>query len=199
MEITHKYWTMWTFLTLTALTTAPCLTAQVPDYMLKSVAPSQSGSYPGGLAIDAAGNVYYCGTSDGAIWKIPTTGKPSAFAGGGNSTNGLIGDGGTRRRRAPCCRCEDFRAWPAVASRNQNYAFFVKETKPMNSSTFLLLNLALAFYNAGTIWAHEVDIFRSWKLVDPVSFHRIQAVHWRKVPYWVFLPTGRTFPNFLCC
>jgi hypothetical protein len=94
MEITHKYWTMWTFLTLTALTTAPCLTAQVPDYMLKSVAPSQSGSYPVGLAIDAAGNVYYCGTSDGAIWKIPTTGKPSAFAGGGNSTNGLIGDGG---------------------------------------------------------------------------------------------------------
>jgi len=58
----------------------------------------------------------------------------------------------------------------------------------MNPSTFLLLNLALAFYNAGTIWAHEVDIFRSWKLVDPVSFHRIQAIHWRNVPYWVFLP-----------
>jgi hypothetical protein len=58
----------------------------------------------------------------------------------------------------------------------------------MNPATLLLLNLALAFYNAGTIWAHEVDIFRSWKLVDPVTFHRVQGVHWRKLPYWVFLP-----------
>ena len=33
----------------------------------------------------------------------------------------------------------------------------------MNTTTFLVLNLALAFYNVGTIWAHEVDIFRSWK------------------------------------
>jgi hypothetical protein len=60
----------------------------------------------------------------------------------------------------------------------------------MNPETFLLLNLALAFYNAGTIWAHEVDIFRSWRLVDPAAFHRIQSVHWRKIPYWVFLPVG---------
>jgi hypothetical protein len=35
----------------------------------------------------------------------------------------------------------------------------------MNPKTFLLLNLALGFYNVGTIWAHEIDIFRSWKLV----------------------------------
>jgi hypothetical protein len=60
----------------------------------------------------------------------------------------------------------------------------------MNSRTFLLLNLALAFYNVGTIWAHEVDIFRSWKLVDPEAFPRIQAAHWRKIPYWIFLPVG---------
>jgi hypothetical protein len=33
--------------------------------------------------------------------------------------------------------------------------------------TFLLANLALAFYNVGTIWAHEIDIFRTWKLLDP--------------------------------
>ncbi len=58
----------------------------------------------------------------------------------------------------------------------------------MTPSTFLLLNLALAFYNVGTIWAHEVDIFRSWKLVDSSAFHRIQSVHWRKLPYWVLLP-----------
>jgi hypothetical protein len=60
----------------------------------------------------------------------------------------------------------------------------------MSSSTFLLLNLALAFYNVGTIWAHEVDIFRTWKLVDRKDFHHIQGEHWRRLPYWVFLPIG---------
>ena len=60
----------------------------------------------------------------------------------------------------------------------------------MNPSVFLLLNVALAFYNVGTIWAHEVDIFRSWKLIAPESFHRVQAVHWSKLPYWVLLPVG---------
>lgn len=60
----------------------------------------------------------------------------------------------------------------------------------MNSRIFLLLNLVLAFYNVGTIWAHEVDIFRSWKLVPPEAFHRVQEVHWRKLPYWVLAPVG---------
>src|SRR5215472_1940326 len=60
----------------------------------------------------------------------------------------------------------------------------------MNPSAFLLLNMALAFYNIGTIWAHEVDIFRSWKFVCPSSFRQIQSVHWRKLPYWIFLPLG---------
>ena len=60
----------------------------------------------------------------------------------------------------------------------------------MTPGVFLLLNLALAFYNVGTIWAHEVDIFRSWKLVPPDAFQRVQAVHWRKLPYWVLLPVG---------
>lgn len=60
----------------------------------------------------------------------------------------------------------------------------------MSRSIFLLLNLALAFYNAGTIWAHEIDIFRTWKLVGRENFHRIQQSHWRKLPYWVFLPVG---------
>jgi hypothetical protein len=58
----------------------------------------------------------------------------------------------------------------------------------MNPPAFLLLNLALAFYNVGTIWAHEVDIFRSWKLVPSDAFHNVQAVHWRKIPYWVLAP-----------
>lgn len=54
----------------------------------------------------------------------------------------------------------------------------------------LLLNLALAFYLTGTIWAHEIDIFRSWELVDAKDFHTVQRVHWRKLPYWIFVPFG---------
>ncbi len=60
----------------------------------------------------------------------------------------------------------------------------------MNPVTFLLLNLALAFYNVGTIWAHEVDIFRSWKLLGPDAFHRVQTAHWHKLPYWILLPVA---------
>ncbi len=60
----------------------------------------------------------------------------------------------------------------------------------LGPKVFLLLNLALAFYNAGTIWAHEIDIFRSWKLLDPRNFHAVQRVHWRKLRYWVLTPVG---------
>ena len=59
----------------------------------------------------------------------------------------------------------------------------------MTTNIFLLLNLALGFYNVGTIWAMEVDIFRSWKMVG-TDFHKIQEVHWRKLPYWIFTPVG---------
>lgn len=60
----------------------------------------------------------------------------------------------------------------------------------MYAAIFLLINLALAFYNVGTIWAHEVDIFRTWKLLDGDTFGRVQTTHWRKLPYWVFTPVG---------
>jgi hypothetical protein len=60
----------------------------------------------------------------------------------------------------------------------------------MNQTFFLLLNLALGFYNTGTIWAHEVDIFRSWQYMSQDDFHTVQEVHWRKLPYWVFTPAG---------
>ncbi len=63
----------------------------------------------------------------------------------------------------------------------------------MTPKIFLLLNLALAFYNVGTIWANEVDIFRSWKLVGPEKFHEVQRVHWHKLPYWVLIPFGLAF------
>jgi hypothetical protein len=59
----------------------------------------------------------------------------------------------------------------------------------MNPFDFLILNVALGFYNVGTIWAMEVDIFRSWKLIGQ-DFHKVQEVHWRKLPYWIFTPVG---------
>lgn len=55
-------------------------------------------------------------------------------------------------------------------------------------NVFFLANLALAFYLVGAIWAIEVDIFRSWRLVCPADFLTVQRVHWRKLPYWVFIP-----------
>ena len=58
----------------------------------------------------------------------------------------------------------------------------------MNGKLLLLLNLALSFYLVGAIWAVEIDIFRSWKLIDPRDFRTVQSVHWRKLPYWVFAP-----------
>lgn len=60
----------------------------------------------------------------------------------------------------------------------------------MTPYRFLLLNLALAFYNVGTIWAHEIDLFRTWKLVGPAEFHAVQRTHFRKLPYWIFTPVG---------
>jgi hypothetical protein len=52
----------------------------------------------------------------------------------------------------------------------------------MNATVFLLLNLALSFYLIGTIWAHEVDIFRTWKLIDAKDFltrRRYIGTSWR--------------------
>lgn len=42
----------------------------------------------------------------------------------------------------------------------------------------------------GAIWAHEIDIFRSWRLISREDFVRIQTAHWRKLPYWIFTPLG---------
>ena len=52
----------------------------------------------------------------------------------------------------------------------------------MSASVFLLLNLAVAFYNAGTIWTHEIDIFQTWKLIGRGQFHRVQMAHFHKIP-----------------
>lgn len=61
------------------------------------------------------------------------------------------------------------------------------------SIIFLLSNLSLAFYNTGTVWAMEIDIFRSWKLLDRQSFDVVRKAHWKKLPYWIFIPVGTAF------
>jgi hypothetical protein len=63
----------------------------------------------------------------------------------------------------------------------------------MRPAVLLLANLALAFYLVGCIWAHEIDIFRNWQVLDAENFHRVQTVHWRKLPYWVFAPLAVAF------
>ena len=50
---------------------------------------------------------------------------------------------------------------------------------------FLLANLALAFLIAGFVWAHQVEIFRSWRLIDAKSFRAVHAAHWQTLPIWV--------------
>ena len=60
----------------------------------------------------------------------------------------------------------------------------------MNSKVLLLLTLALSFHLLSGIWAHEIDIFRSWRLINGQDFHAVQRAHWRKLPYWIFVPMG---------
>jgi hypothetical protein len=58
----------------------------------------------------------------------------------------------------------------------------------MTKEVFLLINLCVAFYNVGTIWAMEVDIFRNWKVLNRANFRLVQGSHWKKLPYWIFIP-----------
>ena len=60
----------------------------------------------------------------------------------------------------------------------------------MTQESLLLIVAALGWYNVGTIWAHELDIFRSWRLLTPDLFPVVQAAHWRKLPYWVLFPVA---------
>lgn len=58
---------------------------------------------------------------------------------------------------------------------------------------FLEVLLGIAWYNVAAIWLMEVEIFRSWQLMDKASFQRVRAAHWRKLPGLVFVPLGITF------
>ena len=59
-----------------------------------------------------------------------------------------------------------------------------------NRLLLFILTLSISLYNVGTIWAMEVDIFRSWKLIEPGNFQEVQFRHWKKLPYWIFIPVG---------
>ena len=67
----------------------------------------------------------------------------------------------------------------------------------MTVEIFLVLNLVLAFYNVGTIWAHEIDIFRTWKFIEPKTFQIVQRAHWKKLPFWIFIPVGLSFVGII--
>jgi hypothetical protein len=56
---------------------------------------------------------------------------------------------------------------------------------PDPRTQFLLANLALAFLVAGFVWAHQIEIFRSWRLLDARSFRAVHDAHWRTLPVWV--------------
>jgi hypothetical protein len=71
-------------------------------------------------------------------------------------------------------------------------SFSLERSLLMSATLLFVIVLALAWYNVGTIWAHEIDIFRTWRIVPAASFHAVQTSHWHKLPYWVFLPVGLT-------
>jgi len=63
----------------------------------------------------------------------------------------------------------------------------------MSRTAFLLINMALAFYNTGMIWVHEVDIFPRWKLMETGTFNKVREAHWKDLPFLVFIPVGLGF------
>jgi uncharacterized protein (TIGR03437 family) len=81
----------------TALVTVGVLSAQVPGYTVSTAAQRavafQYGQ-PGGVALDPSGTLYFCDITQQRIWKVSSKGAITAFAGGGSSAGGLIGDGG---------------------------------------------------------------------------------------------------------
>jgi hypothetical protein len=58
------------------------------------------------------------------------------------------------------------------------------------AAVLLLLTLALSFYNVGTVWAHEIDIFRTWALISKRDFLAVSTKHFKRLPYWIFAPVG---------
>src|SRR6202040_1621916 len=81
------------------LTTSVTCIAQVPGYVVSTIAggggpaaTSALGGLPGGIALDAAGNIYI---SDGLarVFKLTPQGTLTTFAGGGMPSQ-FLGDGG---------------------------------------------------------------------------------------------------------
>jgi hypothetical protein len=65
----------------------------------------------------------------------------------------------------------------------------------MNISAILLLFCtALSFYGLGMIWAMEMVTLRTWTVLhDKETFHQLRSVHWRALPFLVFIPIGILF------
>jgi hypothetical protein len=62
------------------------------------------------------------------------------------------------------------------------------------SDILLLFCSALSFYGLGMIWAMEVVTLRTWTVLeDKKTFHQMRSVHWRALPYLVFIPIGILF------
>jgi uncharacterized protein (TIGR03437 family) len=91
------------------LTLVPFLTAQVPGFTVTTVAgggtpsptegdggPARSATLfvPAGLAVDAAGNLYIADAAANVVRRVSPAGTITTFAGGGSSSQGLVGDGG---------------------------------------------------------------------------------------------------------
>jgi len=62
------------------------------------------------------------------------------------------------------------------------------------SDILLLFCTALSFYGLGMIWEMEVVTLRTWTIFrDKETFHLLRSVHWRVLPYLVFIPIGILF------
>ncbi len=61
----------------------------------------------------------------------------------------------------------------------------------MSSIILLLSTVALSFYGVGVIWVMELDVFRTWALLNDIEeLNRVRGAHWKKLPYFVFAPIG---------
>jgi hypothetical protein len=92
--------------------------------------------------------------------------------------------------------CENFAAFTPSSSNERKVKSLDREITLRlilladYSAILLLFSVALGFYNVGTIWAHEVDIFQTWPLIRKRDFVSVQAKHFQKLRYWFFAPVA---------
>jgi hypothetical protein len=57
----------------------------------------------------------------------------------------------------------------------------------------LMMNVALGFYNVGSIWIVHVLIYPIWPLVGSGEVDAVRTEHWHRLPGVVFVPAGLAF------